>query len=275
MEAGARGAGGAESRRAVVLEGVTKTYHRGNSRPHVVLADVALQLEQGQFVSIVGPTGCGNSTLLNLISGIDPPDRGRIVVDGKAVTGIRQDVGYIFQADLLLPWKTVRENIGLALLFRGENAQGRGLVNRWIQRVGLRGFEEYYPHQLSGGMKKRAALAQGLVYNPRVILMDEPFAALDVQTRNLMENELLEIWADLRGTCLFVTHDLEEAIALSDTVVVLTTNPGSVKAVYPIDLPRPRSVVEIRFHPRYREIFEQIWADLRVEVMRAYERTPR
>jgi NitT/TauT family transport system ATP-binding protein len=182
----------------------------------------------------------------------------------------------MFQRDAIFPWKSVLDNVAVGPIFRGA---GRTVaVTRardWIARVGLAGFERYYPHQLSGGMRKRVALAQTLINEPRVLLMDEPFSALDVQTRSLMENELLELWAATGASVVFVTHDLEEAIALADRVVVITAGPGTVKGEYRVDLPRPRNIAEVRFHPRFVEIYEEIWKDLRDEVLISYERAKR
>jgi NitT/TauT family transport system ATP-binding protein len=233
---------------------------------------VTLDVPAGRFLSVVGPSGCGKSTLLGMISGLQPTSGGEVIVSGRPVRDVRTDVGFIFQRDALLPWKTVLDNVALALVFRGTpNGRARATAREWIARVGLAGFEGYYPHQLSGGMRKRVSLAQTLVYDPPIVLMDEPFSALDVQTRNLMENELLQLWAEDRKTVVFITHDLEEAIALSDQVVVMTASPGRVKAVYPIDLPRPRNVTEIRFDPAFGRLYERLWADLRDEVLVSYE----
>ena len=193
---------------------------------------------------------------------------------GKAVTGIGDDVGFVFQSDALLPWKTVLENVAIGPRFRGvarDKAHDR--ARDWLRRVGLSQFEDRHPHQLSGGMRKRVALAQSLINEPAILLMDEPFSALDVQTRSIMSNELLGLWEQSRPSVVFVTHDLEEAIALADRVVVMTAGPGTVKDVYEIDLPRPRQVPEIRFDPRFVELYEEIWNTLRDEVQRAYART--
>jgi NitT/TauT family transport system ATP-binding protein len=194
-------------------------------------------------------------------------------LNGTRVTGVRTDVGFIFQRDALLPWRTVRENVSLPLRFRRQRDDAR--VNDWIARVGLAPFAENYPHELSGGMRKRAQLAQCLVADPGVLLMDEPFSALDVQTRNLMENELLDLWGASGKTVLFITHDLEEAIALSDEIVVMTAGPGTIKARYPVVLPRPRNVTEIRFAPEFVALYERAWADLRDEVARSYAQSLR
>jgi NitT/TauT family transport system ATP-binding protein len=182
----------------------------------------------------------------------------------------------MFQTDATFPWKTVLQNVAAGPRYRGvPAAQARERALDWIARVGLEGFEGYYPHQLSGGMRKRVALAQSLITEPQVMLMDEPFSALDVQTRTLMENELLALWAQTSASVVFVTHDLEEAVALADRVVVFTAGPGTVKGVYRVELPRPRNVSEIRFDPAFRHIYEEIWNDLREEVLVSYERSRR
>jgi len=248
---------------------VTKTFDTG----YTAIEGVNLQVPRARFVALVGPSGCGKSTSLGLIAGLDEPTSGTVLVRGKRVSGIADGVGFLFQRDALLPWKTVRDNVALPLALRGvRGAEAASRIADWIGRVGLRGFEGSYPHQLSGGMRKRASLAQTLVYEPEILLMDEPFAALDVQTRNLMEGELLALWQGSGKTVLFVTHDLEEAIALADEVVVMTAGPARVKVTYPVTLPRPRDVQEVRFDPRFVQLYAAMWADLRDEVLTSYER---
>ena len=259
---------------AIGLRGVSKIYRPQGKQPYVAITDVDLDIEAGRFVSVVGPSGCGKSTLLSLVSGLLPASAGTITLNGSPVTQVRTDVGFIFQRDALLPWKTLRENVSLPLQFRGT---GRGEIRtratEWVARVGLAKFIDNYPHELSGGMRKRAQLAQVMVGDPAVLLMDEPFSALDVQTRNLMENQLMNAWGAAGKTVLFITHDLEEAIALSDEIVVMTAGPGRIKARYTVNLPRPRNVTEIRFHPEFVSLYERAWADLRDEVTRSYERS--
>ena len=259
----------------IVLDQVTQRFALPREgREFTAVEDVSLDVGRGEFVSIVGPSGCGKSTLLALIAGLVPLTAGRVLLEGRPVEGVTPGLGFVFQRDALFPWKTVVENVGLPLLFRGvAAAAARPRVAEWIARIGLTGFEHYHPHQLSGGMRKRVALAMTMVYEPQIVLMDEPFGALDVQTRNLMENDLLELWAQFRRTVVFVTHDLEEAIALSDRIVVMTASPGHVKSVYTIALPRPRSVTEIRFHPDFGRLYETIWKDLKDEVRLGYERS--
>ena len=259
---------------AIELRGVSKTYRPPRKKPFLAITDIDLAIPAGRFVSVVGPSGCGKSTLLSLVSGLLPASTGTVTLNGTPVTDVRTDVGFIFQRDALLPWKTVTENVALPLEFRSvARAEIQQRVAEWTSKVGLGKFGDSYPHELSGGMRKRAQLAQVMVGDPNVLLMDEPFSALDVQTRNLMENQLMNAWGAAGKTVLFITHDLEEAIALSDEIVVMTAGPGRIKARYPVDLPRPRNVTEIRFHPAFVALYERAWADLRDEVTRSYERS--
>jgi len=257
----------------IELAGVSKRFRTPAGDIYTAVTDFTVTVGKGEFVSIVGPTGCGKSTTLSLISGLAPASSGTVRVGGQPVTGIGENLGFVFQGDVLFPWKSVLANVTAGLRFRGvskKEAQERG--REWIARVGLSGFEDHYPHQLSGGMRKRTALAQSLITSPEIILMDEPFSALDVQTRTLMEDELLDLWSSTSASVVFVTHDLEEAIALSDRVCVMTAGPGTVKGIYTIDLPRPRHVAEIRFDTRFVELYRLIWDDLRDEVLLSYER---
>ncbi|MEF3066404.1 ABC transporter ATP-binding protein [Pandoraea apista] len=242
------------------------------SKRYTAVAETSLDIAPGEFVSVVGPTGCGKSTLLNVAAGLLAPSSGTVKVFGETLKGINSRAGYMFQAEALMPWRNAIDNVTAGLEFRGvtpEEASTRG--NEWLKRVGLGGFGDRYPHQLSGGMRKRVAMAQTLILDPDIILMDEPFSALDIQTRQLMENELLELWAAKRRAVLFITHDLDEAIALSDRVVVLAAGPGTHPiGEFRIDLPRPRDVAEIRNHPRFTELHAQIWDVLREEVLKGY-----
>jgi NitT/TauT family transport system ATP-binding protein len=234
------------------------------------LQGVTLTAEQGEFVSVVGPSGCGKSTMLALIAGLARPQGGQVSVLGEQVNGVRSDVGLIFQKDALLPWRTALQNVMLPLRFRKvprKEAHERAMT--WLDRVGLASFASLYPHQLSGGMRKRVAIATTLVYEPEILLLDEPFSALDVQSRNLMENDLLQLWAVNRPTVLFITHDLEEAVGLSDRVLVMSAGPGRVIGNHPIPLDRPRDLLEIRFDPQFTELHHQIWGQLRGEVQRS------
>jgi NitT/TauT family transport system ATP-binding protein len=261
---------------AITLAGVTKRFLTPSGGVYVALRDLDMSVEAGEFCSVVGPTGCGKSTSLGLISGLEPPSEGSVEVFGRDVDGIAPRIGYVFQTDAVFPWKTVLENVAAGPRYRGRpHRDARQQAREWIARVGLAGFEDRYPYQLSGGMRKRVALAQSLINGPRILLMDEPFSALDVQTRSLMENELLNLWSASSASVVFVTHDLEEAISLSDRVFVMTASPGTIKSTYRVDLPRPRNVAEIRFEPRFAEIYEEIWKDLRDEVLVSYERQKR
>ena len=261
---------------AIELHGVTKRFLTPSGTVYTALRDLDMTIQPGEFCAVVGPTGCGKSTTLGLISGLEPPSEGTVEVYGKHVDGIADGIGYVFQSDAVFPWKTVLDNVAAGPRYRGvAQREARERARDWIARVGLAGFEDRYPYQLSGGMRKRVALAQSLINSPRILLMDEPFSALDVQTRSLMENELLGLWSASSASVVFVTHDLEEAISLSDRVFVITAGPGTVKSTYPVDLPRPRNVAEIRLQPHFLEIYEEIWEDLRDEVVVSYERQKR
>jgi NitT/TauT family transport system ATP-binding protein len=261
---------------AIELRGVTKRFLTPSGGVFTALRDLDMTVQPGEFCAVVGPTGCGKSTTLGLISGLEPPSEGEVDVFGEPVNGIADGIGYVFQSDAVFPWKTVLENVAAGPRYRGtSHREAREKAREWIARVGLAGFEDRYPYQLSGGMRKRVALAQSLINGPRILLMDEPFSALDVQTRSLMENELLGLWSASSASVVFVTHDLEEAISLSDRVFVITAGPGTVKSNYKVDLPRPRNVAEIRFDPRFVEIYEEMWKDLKDEVLVSYERQKR
>ena len=239
---------------------------------YTAVRDVTLTVGAGEFVSVVGPTGCGKSTLLNVSAGLLEPSVGSVVVFGQPLAGINRRAGYMFQADSLMPWRTALGNVMAGLEFRGvPMAQAREQANDWLRRVGLGGFGDRYPHQLSGGMRKRANLAQTLVLDPDIILMDEPFSALDIQTRQLMENEVLELWQSKKKAVLFITHDLDEAIAMSDRVVVLSAGPASHPiGEFQVDIERPRDVAEVKMTPRFVELHAAIWAVLREEVLKGY-----
>ncbi|MCM2292629.1 ABC transporter ATP-binding protein [Allorhizobium sp. BGMRC 0089] len=240
----------------------------------VAVQDVNLTVADGEFLAIVGPTGCGKSTILNSIAGLLKPAKGSVAIDGVRVDGVQNDIGYLFQQDALLPWKTAIENVELGPMFkRVPAAERRENALKWLAKVGLKGFEERYPHQLSGGQRKRVQMAQALITGPKVILMDEPFSALDIHTRHLMQNELLRLWQEERRAVVLITHDLEEAIALGDRVVVLASGPRSrVIDSFQIELERPRDVAEIKLDPRFTELYRNIWSSLRGEVEKSYER---
>ena len=259
----------------IELTAMTKRFVNPKGEVFTALQDVNLTVDPGSFCAIVGPTGCGKSTTLTMVAGLDRPSAGLVRVGGEPVQGIASGTSFMFQSDALLPWKSVLGNVALGPVFRGVRKRAaQNAARDWLRRVGLAGFENHLPHQLSGGMRKRVSLAAALINEPSILLMDEPFGALDVQTKAIMSNELLGLWEESRPSVMFVTHDLEEAIALADQVVVITAGPGTVKAVYEVDLPRPRGEVqEIRFEPRFLELHQQIWESLREEVQRAYSRT--
>lgn len=258
------------------LRNVTKRFATPKGGAYTALENFSLDIFPGEFCTVVGPTGCGKSTTLGLISGLTRPSEGDVEISGHPVDGIADGIGYVFQSDAVFPWKTVLDNVAAGPRYQGKSSrEAKELAKEWLARVGLTGFEDRYPHQLSGGMRKRVALAASLINEPRILLMDEPFSALDVQTRVLMENELLNLWSQTSSSVVFVTHDLEEAIALADRVFVLTSGPATVKSSYRIDLPRPRNVSEIRFLPEFVDYYETIWNDLREEVLVSYERSKR
>jgi NitT/TauT family transport system ATP-binding protein len=258
---------------AIELINVSRRFLSPDGKSLTALRDFTMTVERGEFVAVVGPTGCGKSTTLNLITGLARPSAGEVRVMGRPVAGIDPRIGFVFQTDALFPWRNVIDNVVAGPSFRGKSrAESSVLAKRWLERVGLARFDKHYPHQLSGGMRKRVALAQTFINGPEILLMDEPFSALDVQTRVLMHEELLRLWSDAKASVVFVTHDLEEAIALADKVYVLTAGPATVKAVYAIDLPRPRVVADIRYEPRFIDYSRMIWADLKEEVETSYAR---
>jgi NitT/TauT family transport system ATP-binding protein len=264
---------------ALALDRVTCTFVSRDdpSQRYTALREATLVVQPGEFVSVVGPTGCGKSTLLNVAAGLLEPSAGRVHVFGEPLSGVNSRAGYLFQADALMPWRSALGNVMAGLEFRGMDRRSvTDKANDWLRRVGLAGFGDRYPHQLSGGMKKRVALAQTLILDPEILLMDEPFSALDIQTRQLMENELLDLWSANRKSVVFITHDLEEAIALSDRVVVLSAGPETHPiGEYRIDLPRPRDVAEIRLTPRYLELHTEIWHAMKAEVLKGYAQQQR
>jgi NitT/TauT family transport system ATP-binding protein len=254
----------------ISLDGVTKRFRGTAGGINTAVRDLTLEVAAGEFVAVVGPTGCGKSTTLSLVAGLEPASAGDVLVRGQPVRGIPRGVGYMFQTDAVLPWRSVLDNVAAGPRYRGERG-ARDKARAWVERVGLAGFAGYYPFQLSGGMRKRVALAQTLVNEPEILLMDEPFSALDVQTRGLMQDELLRLWAGSGAAVVFVTHDLEEAIALADRVIVMTARPATVKASFPVPLPRPRDVEEIRLTSAFLDIYREVWDCLRTEVARSRE----
>ncbi len=258
---------------ALLLDRITCTFaSRDGEGAYTAVRDATIRVAEGEFVSVVGPTGCGKSTLLNVAAGLLAPSSGDIRIFGQPLSGINARAGYMFQGEALLPWRSAISNVTAGLEFAGvPQAEAESRARDWLKRVGLGGFEHRYPHQMSGGMRKRTMLAQTLIRDPDIILMDEPFSALDIQTRQLMENELLELWMDKRKAVLFITHDLDEAIAMSDRVIVLSAGPATHPiGEFEIDLARPRDVAEVRANPRFVELHQAIWDVLREEVLKGY-----
>jgi NitT/TauT family transport system ATP-binding protein len=252
---------------AIELRNVSCRFISPDGKATVALRDFSMSVARGEFCAVVGPTGCGKSTTLSLITGLLKPTMGEVRVMGEVVDGIDPRIGFVFQNDAVFPWRSVIDNVAAGPMFRGKPKQvAHELAREWIHRVGLDKFAQHYPHQLSGGMRKRVALAQTFINSPEILLMDEPFSALDMQTRTLMQDELLQLWGSQSGSVVFVTHDLEEAIALADKVYVLTARPATLKSVYEIDLPRPRVMSEVRYEKHFIDISRQIWSDLREEV---------
>lgn len=256
---------------AIAFENVTCSFETPEG-VYTATKDVSFSIGDGEFVSVVGPTGCGKSTLLNAAAGLLKPAAGRVLIYGEALNGINHRAGYMFQAESLMPWATAIDNVMMSLKFRGvpEN-EVREAGFDWLERVGLERFADRYPHELSGGMRKRVAMAQTMIADPDILLMDESFSALDIQTRQLMENELLELWQAKKKAVLFITHDLDEAIAMSDRVVVMSAGPASHPlGSFPIAIPRPRNVAEIRTRADFNECYSAIWEVLREEVLKSY-----
>jgi NitT/TauT family transport system ATP-binding protein len=253
--------------KGISLDGVSLTYTRDDVALEAI-ANVTLKAEAGEFISLVGPSGCGKSSLLRITLGLVPPTRGRVEIGGSPVTGPRKNVGMVFQSPVLLPWLTIEQNVILpAVVARSGRGAARVRASELLAQVGLAGFESRYPYELSGGMQQRAAIARALLQDPDVMLMDEPFAALDAQTRDLLHDELERIWAETRRTIVFVTHNVREAVRLGDRVALLTFRPGQVKREYEIDLPRPRHLEDVHVAGTAREILD----DLREEINRSLQ----
>ncbi len=257
---------------AVAFRGVSVAFPIPGGKTYPAVAPTSLSVGRREFVGIVGPTGCGKSTLLNVAAGLLAPATGETLVFGTPLSGLNRHAGYLFQQDAVMPWKTARDNVAIALEVAGTpRAEALERAQGWLRRVGLAAFADRYPHQLSGGQRKRVGLAQVLIRDPQILLMDEPFGPLDAQTRQIMDNLLLELWAGDRKAVLFVTHDLEEAIALSDRVVIMSAGPQArIIGDHPINLGRPRDASEVRLLPRFHELHKAIWGQLRAEVMKAY-----
>jgi NitT/TauT family transport system ATP-binding protein len=252
---------------AIRFENINMTF-RAKRKEVAALRDISLEVGMHTFTSIVGPSGCGKSTLLSLCAGLKFPSSGRTYCDGQAVEAVNTDIGFVTQDSNLFPWMTLRENVEFPLRVRGVPARDRrARAQSQIDLVGLSGFEEHYPHQLSGGMQKRASIIRTLVYEPDVILMDEPFGALDAQTKLVLQDELLRMWTTRKQTILFVTHDLTEAVALSDQVVVMSGRPGRIKGVFDVDLQRPRDVFQIHGQAGFADNYQQVWDCFRSELI--------
>ena len=244
---------------AVTIRDLRIVYSSGRQQT-LAVDGATLSVGEGEFVALVGPSGCGKSTILKVVAGLIAASAGSVLVGDEPVRGVPDGVGMVFQNDALLPWKTVRDNVRLPLALRGlTNREQDAEIARLLELVQLTGFEDFYPRALSGGMRKRVALARTLAYDPRLFLMDEPFGPLDAQTRILIGREFLAIWERLGKSVLFVTHDVEEAIALADRVLVMSPRPGRIVAEFRIDLPRPRDYEEIRFEPQFRDLQRAIW----------------
>jgi NitT/TauT family transport system ATP-binding protein len=260
---------------AVALDNATVAFRVAGDRVYTAVERASLSVADGEFVAIVGPTGCGKSTLLNVAAGLLKPAAGSVKIFDRPLTGLNRDAGYLFQADALFPWKTARDNVAIGLEVAGEApSTARERADQWLARVGLAGFGPRYPHMLSGGQRKRVGLAQVLIRDPKILLMDEPFGPLDAQTRQIMGNLLLELWNADRKAVLFVTHDLEEAIALADRVVIMSAGPSArIIGDWRVPLPRPRDIAEIRMEKDFHELHREIWSVLKDEVMKGYAQT--
>jgi NitT/TauT family transport system ATP-binding protein len=249
---------------------VTKRFAGRADRPVVAVEKTSLSIAEGEFVTIVGPSGCGKSTLLNMMSGLTVPTEGRLRFNGVVINGVNRLIGYITQQDNLMPWRNLRDNVAFPLEIAGVPKSKRyAKVDKWLTQVGLEGFEDAYPHELSGGMRQRANIVRTLVYEPDVLLMDEPFGPLDAQTRLIMQRDLLDLWRSTGKTIVFVTHDLTEAIALADRVVLMSARPGRIVRVDRVAIPRPRDIFHIHDDARFRDLYDKIWQELETQVQTA------
>jgi NitT/TauT family transport system ATP-binding protein len=260
---------------AVALDGTTVAFRLADDRVYTAVKEARLAVGQGEFVAIVGPTGCGKSTLLNVAAGLLRPASGSVRIFDSSLTGLNRQAGYLFQADALFPWKTAIDNVAIGLEIEGTpRGQALERAQAWLTSVGLAGFGNRYPHMLSGGQRKRVGLAQVLIRDPKILLMDEPFGPLDAQTRQIMGNLLLELWNADRKAVLFVTHDLEEAIALADRVVIMSAGPGArIIGDWRVQLPRPRDIMEVRLDREFHALHREIWSVLKDEVLKGYAQT--
>jgi NitT/TauT family transport system ATP-binding protein len=260
---------------AVALDAVSIAFRVAGAAPYVAVENATLAVADGEFVSIVGPTGCGKTTLLNAAAGLITPSAGKVRILGERLTGLNRAAGYLFQAEALFPWKTAQENVAIGLEIAAvSKREARERAQSWLARVGLQAFGSRYPHMLSGGQKKRVGLAQVLIRDPKILLMDEPFGPLDAQTRQIMGNLLLDLWSADRKAVLFVTHDLEEAIALSDRVVIMSAGPAArILGEWRVPLGRPRDIAEVKLEPTFHGLHRDIWHVLRAEVLKGYAQT--
>ena len=259
-------------RGAVALSEVTIDFPLSNRRVYTAVAGASLHVADGEFVAIVGPTGCGKSTLLNVAAGLQVPSAGNVQIFGAPLSGLNRQSGYLFQAEALFPWKTALENVAIGPETAGTpRHEARTRAEQWLTRVGLAGFAGRYPHMLSGGQRKRIGLAQVLIRDPKILLMDEPFGPLDAQTRQIMGNLLLDLWSADRKAVLFVTHDLEEAIALADRVVIMSAGPAArIIGDWTVDLARPRDISEVKLDKVFHDLHREIWHVLKAEVLKGY-----
>jgi len=273
--AAATSAAAAAGATAVSLADVSVTFRLADGGAYTAVERATLDVADGEFVAIVGPTGCGKSTLLNVAAGLIGPSHGTATCFGKGLTGLNRLSGYLFQAEALFPWKTALENVAIGLEIAGTpKTDARARAEKWLTRVGLSGFGDRYPHMLSGGQRKRVGLTQVLIRDPKILLMDEPFGPLDAQTRQIMGNLLLDLWSADRKAVLFVTHDLEEAIALSDRVVIMSSGPSArIIGDWKVPLPRPRDIAEVKVERGFVELHREIWSKLKDEVIKGYART--
>jgi NitT/TauT family transport system ATP-binding protein len=257
---------------SVTLRDVTVAFRLAGGATYTAVQDASLAVGKGEFVAIVGPTGCGKSTLLNVAAGLLAPSSGRVEVFGSPLVGLNRTAGYLFQSDALFPWKTAIENVAIGLEIAGTpTADARMRAEKWMAQVGLGDFGARYPHMLSGGQRKRVGLVQVLIRDPRILLMDEPFGPLDAQTRQIMGNLLLDLWSADRKAVLFVTHDLEEAIALADRVVIMSAGPAArLIGDWTVVLPRPRDIAEVKHEKAFQDLHREIWAVLKAEVLKGY-----
>jgi NitT/TauT family transport system ATP-binding protein len=260
---------------AVSLADVSVTFRLADGGAYTAVQGCTLDVADGEFVAIVGPTGCGKSTLLNVAAGLIAPSKGAATIFGQDLPGLNRQAGYLFQADALFPWKTAVENVAIGLEIAGTaKAEARARAEKWLTRVGLAGFGDRYPHMLSGGQRKRVGLTQVLIRDPKILLMDEPFGPLDAQTRQIMGNLLLDLWSGDRKAVMFVTHDLEEAIALSDRVVIMSAGPAArIIGNWKVPLARPRDIGEVKLDRAFHELHREIWEALKDEVMKGYAQT--